>query len=66
METIRDMYDPQHEKTYLLLHAKYKGADQTIQPNSLISTFGSIHCIESSLAIRVQSKSSQIVASLCS
>ena len=44
------VYEPGHEKTYLMSYANHKGADQPAHPRSLISTF-IVHCLDSILSL---------------
>ena len=43
--------EPRHEKTYFMSYANNKGADQPVNPGSLISTFLNAHSLDSMIPI---------------
>ena len=51
--------EPGHEKTFLILYANNKGADQPVHLRSLISTFV-VRCLDSTVPVLAKSKISRL------
>ena len=60
MKSLSNTYEPDHEKTCLILYANNKAEDQPAHPRSLISAFV-VRCLDSIVPILATSKISRLL-----